>query len=201
MAVNRLTGFSAIIVPRRIARAARTKCPIRLLVVSSCGICYSAPNISLPWWELSPPSPSRRGTDAKFMTRSPYERPVTRSVSALLTGSSRQPLNGFIRVPHSHVELDGPLSEAGFVIPRQTFVPRCHGGNFPRRAAKDEERGPLRPSILTGTSLHPVDARALPPGYPTPQTCRRPMVLQRKSNAATVNLDRSSGDERAIADT
>src|SRR6516225_4213638 len=33
------------------------------------------------------------------------------------------------------------------------------------------------------------------------QTCRRPMVLQRKSNAATVNLDRSSGDERAIADT
>jgi hypothetical protein len=41
------------------------------------------------------------------MTPSPYERPVTRSVSALLTGSSRQPLNGFIGVPHSHVELDG----------------------------------------------------------------------------------------------
>ena len=32
------------------------------------------------------------------MTRSPYER-VTRSVSALLTGSSRQSLNGFIGVP------------------------------------------------------------------------------------------------------
>ena len=138
----------------------------------------------------------------EIMTRSPYERPLTRSVSALLTGSSRQPLNRFIGVPHSHVELDaGPLSDARFVIPRQTFVPRCYGGNFPWRAVKDAERGPLRPSILTGTSLHPVDARALPPGYPTPQTCRRPMVLQRKSNAAPVNLDRSSGDERAIADT
>src|SRR5262249_41755673 len=31
-----------------------------------------------------------------IMTQSPYERPVTRSVSALLTGSSRQRLNGFI---------------------------------------------------------------------------------------------------------
>jgi hypothetical protein len=130
-----------------------------------------------------------------------YERPVTRSVSALLTGSSRQPLNGFIGVPHSHVELDGPLSEAGFVIPRQTFVPRCHGGNFPRRAVKDEERGPLRPSILTGTSLHPADAKGLAAWLPPTQNCRRPLVLQRKSNAATVNLHRSSGDERAIADT
>src|SRR5215470_6860486 len=33
----------------------------------------------------------------------------------------------------------GSLSDAGFVIPRQTFVPRCHGGNFPCRAVKDEE--------------------------------------------------------------
>src|SRR5215813_8031883 len=35
MAVNRLTGCSAIIVPRRIAHAAHTKCPIRLLVALS----------------------------------------------------------------------------------------------------------------------------------------------------------------------
>jgi hypothetical protein len=33
------------------------------------------------------------------------------------------------------------------------------------------------------------------------QTCRRPMVLQRKSNAGTMNPHRSSGDEWAIADT
>ena len=33
------------------------------------------------------------------MTQSPYERPVTCSVSDLLTGSSRQRLNGFIGVP------------------------------------------------------------------------------------------------------
>src|SRR5262245_59073360 len=35
MAVNRLTGCSAIIVPRRIAHATRTTCPIRLLVALS----------------------------------------------------------------------------------------------------------------------------------------------------------------------
>jgi hypothetical protein len=34
-----------------------------------------------------------------IMTQSSYERPVTRSVSALLAGSSRQRLNGFIAVP------------------------------------------------------------------------------------------------------
>ena len=34
-----------------------------------------------------------------IMTQSPYERPETYSVSALLTGSSRQRLNGFIEVP------------------------------------------------------------------------------------------------------
>jgi hypothetical protein len=34
-----------------------------------------------------------------IMTQSPYEGPVTRSVSALLAGSSRQRLNGFIGVP------------------------------------------------------------------------------------------------------
>jgi hypothetical protein len=34
-----------------------------------------------------------------IMTQLPYEWPLTRSVSALLTGSSRQPLNGFISGP------------------------------------------------------------------------------------------------------
>jgi hypothetical protein len=49
---------------------------------------------------------------------------------------------------------------------------------------------------------NPDDAKgALPPAYPPLQTCRRPMVLQRKSNAGTMNPHRRSGDERAIADT
>ena len=42
------------------------------------------------------------------MTQSPYERPVTRSVSALLTGSSRQLLNGFIGSTPVSLGLDGP---------------------------------------------------------------------------------------------
>src|SRR6516164_8815581 len=43
-----------------------------------------------------------------IMTQSSYERPVTGSVSALLTGSSRQRLNGFIEVSQSREGLDGP---------------------------------------------------------------------------------------------
>src|SRR5262249_33118689 len=55
-----------------------------------------------------------------IMTQSPYERPVTRSVSALLTGSSRQRLNGFIADWTGTVLV--PVDCAGF---RQTFVRRC----------------------------------------------------------------------------
>ena len=42
------------------------------------------------------------------MTQWPYERPVTRSVSALLTGSSRQLLNGFIGSTPISLGLDAP---------------------------------------------------------------------------------------------
>ena len=71
----------------------------------------------------------RDGTSEQGLAsaKAPNERPVKRSVAALLTGSSRQPLNGFIGRTQPRVGLDGPR----FVIPRQTFVPRCHGGNFP----------------------------------------------------------------------
>ena len=161
MAVDRLTGCSAIIVPRRIAHATRTQClsmPVLFLGLRA-NILFLSTLVG-----IVPTEPSRRGTGpqnrALLHRKAPIERPVDALCRCLLTGSSRQPLNGFIRVPHSHVELDGPLSAAGFVIPRQTFVPRCHGGNFPCRAVKDEERRPVRPLILTETSLHPVDIAA-----------------------------------------
>jgi hypothetical protein len=43
-----------------------------------------------------------------IMTQLPYEWSVTRSVSALLTGSSRQRLNWFIEVPQSRSDWTGP---------------------------------------------------------------------------------------------
>jgi hypothetical protein len=57
----------------------------------------------------------------------PLRRPVKRSVAALPTGSSRQRLNGFIGRTQPRVGLDG----SRFVIPRQTFVSRCHWWQFP----------------------------------------------------------------------
>jgi hypothetical protein len=139
MAVDRLTGCSAIIVPRRIAHATRTQClsmPSRSLV-SALTFCSS-----LPWWELSPPNRQGEGRDLRtglcFIAKRPLSGRLTRSVAALLTGSSRQRPNGFIG---RRVGLDGPR----FVIPRQTLVPSLPMvAIFPCRAVRDGELGPLR---------------------------------------------------------
>ena len=56
-----------------------------------------------------------------IMTQSPYERPVTRSVSALLTGSSRQRLNGFIADWTGTVLV--PVDCSGFHILFTRFAP------------------------------------------------------------------------------
>ena len=56
-----------------------------------------------------------------IMTQSPYERPVTRSVSALLTGSSRQRLNGFIADWTGPVLV--PVDCSGFHILFTRFAP------------------------------------------------------------------------------
>src|SRR5215467_6083773 len=56
-----------------------------------------------------------------IMTQSPYERPVTRSVSALLTGSSRQRLHGFIADWTGTVLV--PVDCSGFHILFTRFAP------------------------------------------------------------------------------
>ena len=166
MAVDRLTGCSAIIVPCRIAHATRTQClsmPVPFLGLRA-DILFLSTTVG-----IVPTESSRRGTGplnrALLHRKTPIERPVKRSVAALLTGSSRQRLNGFIGRTQSRVGLDGP----GFVIPRQTFVPRCHGDNFPLPSGQGEELGLFGPHS-TGNSLNPVDSKgALPPAYPPPQ--------------------------------
>ena len=79
----------------------------------------------------------RDGTSEQGLAsaKAPNKRPVKRSVAALLTGSSRQRLNGFIGRTQPRVGLDEPR----FVIPRQTFVPRYHGGNCPHRTVKERD--------------------------------------------------------------
>ena len=56
-----------------------------------------------------------------IMTQSPYQRPVTRSVSALLPGSSRQRLNGFIADWTGPVLV--PVDCSGFHILFTRFAP------------------------------------------------------------------------------
>ncbi len=150
---------------------------------------------------IVPTEPSR-GTGpqnrALLHRKAPIERPVDALCAALLTGSSRQRLNGFIgRTPASR---------------RIGRAPICYSApnicsSLPMVAISPAERSGMGNWGLFGLNserefANPDDAKgALPPAYPPLQTCRRPMVLQRKSNAGTMNPHRSSGDERAIADT
>src|SRR5215469_764628 len=116
MAVDRLTGCSAIIVPRRIAHATRTQCLSMLVPFLGlrANILFLSTLVG-----IVPTEPSRRGPGPQnrlcFIAKRPLSGRLTRSVAALLTGSSRQRLNGFIGRPQSRVGLDG----LRFVIPRQ----------------------------------------------------------------------------------
>ena len=102
MAVERLTGCSAIIVPRRIAHATRTQCLSMLIPF----LGLRANSLFLSTMVGIVPTEPSRGTGpqnrALLHRKAPIERPVDALCAALLTGSSRQRLNGFIgRTPAS----------------------------------------------------------------------------------------------------
>src|SRR6266566_8677813 len=101
MAVHRLTGCSAIIVPPRIAHATRTQCLSMLIPFLGLRTLFLSTMVG-----IVPTEPSRRGTGpqnrALLHAKRPLSGRLTRSVAALLTGSSRQRLNRFIgRTPAS----------------------------------------------------------------------------------------------------
>ena len=195
MAVDRLTGCSAIIVPRRIAHATRTQCLSMLIPFLGLrtNILFLSTMVG-----IVPTEPSRRGTGPQNRGLLHRKAPIERPVDALC----RCPADRFVAPTPERIHRLASDYAPRFVIPRQTFVPRCHGGNFPLPSGQGWGTGASSASILNGNSLNPDDAKgALPPAYPPLQTCRRPMGLQRKSNAGTMNPHGRSGDERAIADT
>src|SRR5262249_19295932 len=145
MAVDRLTGCSAIIVPRRIAHATRTQCPSMLVLFLGlrANILFLSTLVG-----IVPTEPSRRGTGPQnrlcFVAKHPLSGRLTRSVAALLTGSSRQRLNRFIgRTPASR-----RIGRAPICHPAPNICsPLPMGAISPRRAVRDGELGPLRPQF------------------------------------------------------
>jgi hypothetical protein len=163
MAVDRLTGCSAIIVPRRVAHATRTQClsmPVPFLGLRA-DILFLSTTVG-----TVPTAPSRRGTGplnrALLHCKTPIERPVKRSVAALLTGSSRQRLNGFIgRTQIGRAPICYSAPNICSSLPWWQFPPAERSGMRNRASSA---------SILNGNSLNPVNAKAaLPPAYPPPQ--------------------------------
>jgi hypothetical protein len=95
-----------------------------------------------------------------------------RSVAALLTGSSRQRLNGFG---------SRRIKRADLLFRAKHVFLAANGGNFPLPSGQGWGLGPSSASILNGNSLNPDNAKgALPPAHPPLQTCRRPIVLPTK---------------------
>jgi hypothetical protein len=200
MAVDRLTGCSAIIVPRRIAHATRTQCLSMLIPFLGLrtNILFLSTMVG-----IVPTEPSRRGTGPQNRALLHRKAPIERPVDALC----RCPADRFVAPTPERVHRTYPSLASDWTGPDLLFRAKhlflaAMVAISPCRAVRDGELGPSSASILNGNSLNPDDAKgALPPAYPPLQTCRRPMGLQRKSNAGTMNPHRSSGDERAIADT
>src|SRR5262245_17136026 len=135
MAVDRLTGCSAIIVPRRVAHATRTQClsmPVPFLGLRA-DILFLSTTVG-----PVPTAPPRRGPGplnrALLHCKTPIERPVKRSVAALLTGSSRQRPE---RVHRTHPDWTGPdllFRAKHLFLAAMVAISPC-------RAVRDEEPG------------------------------------------------------------
>ena len=144
---------------------------------------------------IVPTEPSGEGRDLRtglcFIAKRPLSGRLTRSVAALLP----------VRRANART---GSSDVANLAPGPDLLFPAKHLFFAAMVAISPAERSGMGNWGLfgNGNSLNPVDAKgALPPAYPPSQTCRRPMVLHRKSNAGTMNPHRSSGDEWAIADT
>ena len=117
---------------------------------------------------IVPTEPSRRGTGpqnrALLHAKRPLSGRLTRSVAALLTGSSRQRLNRFIgRTPSLASDWTGP----DLLFRAKHLFLAANGGNFPLPSGQEWGTGASSASILNGNSLNPDDAKgALPPAYP-----------------------------------
>jgi hypothetical protein len=148
---------------------------------------------------IVPTEPSRRGTGPQnrglLHRKTPIERPVGCPADRFVAPTPEQ-------VHRTYPSLASDWTGPDFLFGAKHLFLAANSGNFPLLSGQEWGTGASSASILNGNSLNPDDAKgALPPAYPPPQTCWRPMVLQRKSNAGTMNPHRSSGDERAIADT
>jgi hypothetical protein len=181
MAVDRLTGCSAIIVPRRIAHATRTQClstPVLFLGLRANILSLSTNGGNCPHRTVK----ERDGTSEQGFAsaKAPIERPVKRSVAALLTGSSRQRPNGFIGRTQPRVGLDGaPICYSApdicSSLPWWQFPPAERSGmrnwglfglNSGRRLIPLTQRGNLAACLCPASNVPAAD------GPPTKVECR-----------------------------
>jgi hypothetical protein len=161
MAVDRLTGCSAIIVPRRIAHATRTQC--LSMLVPFLGLRANSLFLSTTVG-IVPIEPSRRGTGPQnrglLHRKAPIERPVG------------CPADRFVAPTPEQVHRTYPGVASDWTGPDLLFRAKhlflaANGGNFPLSSGRGWGRGASSASILNGNSLNPDDAKgALRPAYP-----------------------------------
>jgi hypothetical protein len=153
MAVDRLTGCSAIIVPRRIAHATRTQC--LSMLVPFLGLRANSLFLSTTVG-IVPIEPSRRGTGPQnrglLHRKAPIERPVGCPADRFVAPTPEQVHRTYPGVASDWTGPDLLFRAKHLSSPPMEAISPC-------RAVRDGELGPLRPQFRTGIRLIPMTQR------------------------------------------
>ena len=171
MAVDRLTGCSAIIVPRRIAHATCTQCLSMLVPFLGlrANILFLSTMVG-----IVPTEPSRRGAGpqnrALLHRKAPIERPVG------------CPADRFVAPTPEQVHRTYPSVASDWTGPDLLFRAKhlflaANGGNFPLPSGQGWGTGASSASILNGNSLIPMTQKG-PCRLPIPRFKRAGAILK-----------------------
>src|SRR2546430_15568766 len=125
MAVDRLTGCSAIIVPRRIAHATRTQCLSMLIPFLGLrtNILFLSTMVG-----IVPTEPSRRGTGpqnrALLLRKTPIERPVGCPADRFVAPTPEQ-------VHRTYPSVTSDWTGPDLLFRAKQLFLAANGGNFP----------------------------------------------------------------------
>jgi hypothetical protein len=150
MAVDRLTGCSAIIVPRRIAHATRTQCLSMLIPFLGlrANILFLSTMVG-----IVPTEPSRRGAGpqnrALLLRKAPIERPVGCPADRFVAPTPEQ-------VHRTYPSLASDWTGPDLLFRAKHLFLAANGGNFPLPSGQGWGTGASSASIPNGNLLIPM---------------------------------------------
>jgi hypothetical protein len=196
MAVDRLTGCSAIIVPRRIAHATRTQCLSMLIPFLGLrtNILFLSTMVG-----IVPTEPSRRGAGPQNRALLHRKAPIERPVGALC----RCPADRFVAPTPEQVHRTYPSVASDWTGPDLLFRAKhlflAMEAISPLLSGQEWGTGASSASILNRNSLNSDDAKgALPPDLSpasnVPAADGAPTKVEYRHNEPTPQVGRRTGN-------